>query len=119
MTPKQLDINSARKQIVRGILEYIKEINNHHEFENEFINWPFEPKNLQYTLKVDRGDGIGPRFPGGLGEDLKISYVIFLNDEIHYLIYTKPDILPETVHSETLDEAIDILKAEGWNEPIE
>lgn len=118
ITSEQLIIPTARKRIVENVLEYIREINKTKNLEEYFVEWPFKSENLVYTIGVDRGDGLWPYFPDGLPQGNKISYVNFHKGDISYSIYISNDTPIETIHEETLDEAIAILKAEGWQEPV-
>lgn len=117
ITPEQLDIKSARLQLIESVFNFVNLVNKNKTLDIYFTNWPFDTTNVKYSIKVDRGDGLSPRFPGGINQDNHISYVSFDDNEICYFINIEPKKLPETVLSETLDEAIAILIAEGWTEP--
>lgn len=117
VTHEKLNISSARRQAIESILEYVNDINQHNEFNDYFVEWPFQTQSLEYHIEVDRGDGLWPVFPDGLNKENEISYASFINNKIRYLLDVNPKQLPQTIHTETLEEAITILKAEGWREP--
>jgi hypothetical protein len=114
-TRKSLTIKTARKYVVQSFLEYLNDINQNESLKEHFTEWPFKAKNLQYSLDVKVGDGVWPRFPNGATPDNKISYVQISEGNIRYFIKVHKDKLPEAIHTETLEEAIAILKAENGN----
>jgi hypothetical protein len=116
-TSESLTINTARKYFVQSFLEYLNDINQNESLKEHFTEWPFKGENLKYTLNVKVGDGVWPKFPNGRTPDNRISYVQINEGNIRYLIDVHRDKLPETIHSETLEEAIAILKAENGNTP--
>lgn len=122
-TREALTIDSARKYLVEGVLEFISDINSSEDVKEHFAEWPFTAKKLEYGIHTIVGNGIWPRFPDGITPDKKISYARFYGGyhegEIDYYIKVEEKKLPETIHTETLEEAIAVLKAAGWSEPKE
>ncbi|MEM1282282.1 MAG: hypothetical protein AAGG81_01870 [Chlamydiota bacterium] len=116
-TREILNVKTARKYIVEGVIKFINEINQTSGAKDHFTQWPFEFSKLTYRINVHVNNGVWPKFPNGPTEDQKISYVSMRKGIINYYIDVQPRKLPESIHCETLEDAIAILKAEGWTEP--
>ncbi len=116
-TRERLTIKAARRLMVESTLNFIRDVNLNDNYRECFTEWPITENQLMYKINVLVGNGVWPIFPNGPPPDNKISYVEFYKGEIDYNIEVHPKKLPQTIHSETLEEAISILKAEGWSEP--
>lgn len=118
-TPEELTIAKARRYLVEGVIEFRNDINKHEELKDHFIEWPFPIDRLEYTIDVKVGNGAWPKFPNGPTRDNKISYVQlnYFSKKINYYIDVETNNLPKKIHSETFEEAVAILKSEGWTEP--
>lgn len=114
-TRERLTIKTARRYMVESSLNFIRDVNLNNNYRECFTEWPITENQLMYKINVLVGNGLWPAFPNGPTFDEKISYATFSNNKIRYLIDVHPKKLPQTIHSETLEEAIAILKSEGGN----
>lgn len=111
-THEQLNISTARKYLVEGLLLYYNDINSAQSLQPYLIERPFPIGKIKYSIYVHGDNGSWPLFPNGPTSDQKISYVRWDENEIRYQIQTERDARPITIHTETFDEAVAILNAE-------
>lgn len=111
-TREQLTINTARRYLVDGVLSFQNEINKNEALQQYLIEKPFPAERISYKIRTVVGNGVRPRFPNGLSDDNKISYVAMSENKIRYLIDINEDQLPQAVLIETFEEAQAIIGAE-------
>lgn len=111
-THEQLNISTARKYLVEGLLMYYNDINSAQSLQPYLIEKPFPIEKIEYSIFVHGDNGARPKFPDGPTDDQKISYVSWYDSEIEYNIDVNIGKLPLTIHTETFDEAVAILNAE-------
>lgn len=120
-TREQLTVEEARRYFLEGVMSFYADINEHEEFRNKFVEWPFPLERLDYAIHVCNEQWIWLEFPDGVTPDYRIS-VVRLSPKSKKILY-EVDVpgkrFLETIHTETLEEALAILKAEGWREPEE
>lgn len=99
-TQEELTIAKARKCLIESVMSYRDDINEHEQFKEHFVEWPFPIGRLEYCIEVVDGSGGWIQFPNGLTPDNKISYIELdpIVKKINYFISVDPKMLPEKVN---------------------
>lgn len=111
-TLERLNIDSARRYLVEGVLSYLSAINSDEELQEYLIEKPFPVSRIGYTLNVSLGYGGWPKFPSGTSRDKKISYARVDDNKICYLIDVHKNKPPVIIYEETFEEALALVKDE-------
>lgn len=102
----EVDLIEARKILVYVIIEYLKLINENKNIRPYLHNYPFQPKNVEIRIWMQKPDG----------QDVppdKLDYVSSINATLRYYLPDEPKIGTEKkLYEETYDEALKIVQDE-------
>jgi hypothetical protein len=105
---RPLSIDESRKLIISCANEYLRSINDNEEIRPYLHNYPFTEQNIQVTIFVYEDSNFTKINPG------QVSSLSTLNGKIRYKTRSAEDQYKrETLHQETYEEAVCIVKEQG------
>lgn len=111
----RLDVKRARKAIVPSVLELLEMLNSSEHAKEFLIEVPFTAAKLDYAISSVDKNGAKIRFDTINDRGDEISHVLLTGDKIYYAKFPSEYKPAWTIHEETFDEAIAILKEEGYD----
>ncbi|HEY2810466.1 MAG TPA: hypothetical protein VGJ00_03645 [Rhabdochlamydiaceae bacterium] len=108
---KQIDIEEGRELLVSAGKLFLDAINENEKVRPYLINYPFLPENIQVRIFLKNEDGT-------FIEQEKLHVVSIINGKLLYKIETSRTPLYEIIHSETFEEAAEILKESEKNRNV-
>ena len=97
-----LTIDEGRKLLISSVEKFVSEVNANEDIRPFLDNYPFEAKNIEIRIFIQRPDG-SHFTPDGL------VVISAINGVLNYKIDDPNGPLFETVHSETYEEALKML----------
>ncbi len=112
-TKEQLTIGKSRRLIVGMVNDLLYRVNNTDGLQSYLVTRPFKSENIDYWLNSVDTRGSTVEYPRGsnINDDV-ISYVVSSNGFIKYYLFVSMDDDIIKIHSETFDEAVEILRQE-------
>ena len=107
-----LSIESSRELVVNCVEQYLVTVNNNKEIRPYLHNYPFTEQNIDLTIFFYQGADFKDAIPG------QVSCASALNGKIFYHTKDPEDEYKlETLHQETYEEALRIVKEQGRLNP--
>ena len=107
-------VEEARRFLYQTSQQFLEKINNDEGIRPYLSDYPFTAKNLSYSFAVDDESGHQVVFEHFEDYDGHISSFRIFNGKIIYSILTKDKPGYQRVHRETIAEAEEILRQEGF-----
>ena len=103
-----LSIDESRRLVVDCVNEYLKSVNENKEIRPYLHNFPFNEQNIELAIFIFEDNKFTKIQPG------QVSSVSTLNGKIRYKTRSAEDQYKrETLHQETYEEALRIVKEQG------
>ncbi len=100
---KPLDIDTSRQLLVAAVERFVSEVNANESIRPYLDNYPFEAKNIQIVIFIQRPDGSHFNPDGLVVTSAKDGVLEYKTDDPNGPLF-------KTVHSETYEEALKQLK---------
>jgi hypothetical protein len=94
--------------MIKLVEEFLRRINADEEIREHLVNFPFNAKNLDFTISLRDKNGHAIKNDNA---NIDLIYSVqLLKGEIDYHILNEMQAALQTIHTETYDEALAIVK---------
>jgi len=108
-----MELQRARKLIIAFSTDLLDRINSSEEIRPYLVNHPFLPSNLSYGISFVDKTGEHMKNPGNSKSTNSLARCNISNGTVYYSIMNENKPYLQTVHSETYEEALEIVNSEG------
>lgn len=100
---QSLEIEDARKVLVFAARTLLEEIQNCEQIQQYLVHQPWDMEHITISIEFCNSDGTSILYPN-------IGYATLINNIVRYKAFEKEKSLGTTqIHSETFEEAVDLL----------
>jgi len=103
----------ARKLVLAFSQDLLDRVNISEEIRPHLVNYSFLPKNLSYGLTIVNKEGRFMKNSGSLRDPDNLASCSMLGGKILYSILNDDKISLQVIHSETYEEALEIVNRQG------
>jgi hypothetical protein len=100
----EVDIDSGRDLLVTAVEKFISAVNSDARIHPYLANHPFEPKNIEIRIFIQKSDG-------SLPEENKLGIVSAIDGILKYKTVSPDGIAITTIYEESYEEALKKLES--------